>query len=86
MLKFFETKIQKEKFYAVKKLGILMLIIQLSQKLVKKQTNSNYLIGYLDKAIRSLVLIMLKMSGYVRHLKLKMEEKMKTIKFLRSYY
>ena len=44
------------------------------------------MIGYLDKVIRSLVLIMLKMSGYVGHLKLKMEGKIKTIKCLRSYY
>ena len=33
-------------------------------KLVKTKTNSKYLIGYSDKAIRPLVLIMPKMSGY----------------------
>ena len=32
-------------------------------KLVKTKTNSRYFIGYLDKAIRPLVLIMPKMSG-----------------------
>ena len=32
-------------------------------KLIKTKTNSQYFIGYLDKAIRPLVLIMPKMSG-----------------------
>ena len=35
-------------------------------KLVKTKTNSEYMIGYSDKAIRPLVLIMHKMSGYVK--------------------
>ena len=35
-------------------------------KLVKTKTNSIYLIGYLDKSIIPLVLIMPKMSGYVK--------------------
>ena len=34
-------------------------------KLVKTNTNSEHLIGYLDKSIRPLVLIMPKMSGYL---------------------
>ena len=38
-------------------------------KLVKTKTNSKYLIGYLDKDIRPLVLIMPKMSGYVKTFK-----------------
>ena len=38
-------------------------------KLVKTETNSKYLIGYLDKAIRPLVLIISKMSGYVKTFK-----------------
>ena len=40
---------------------------------VFKKTNSKYLIGYLDKDIKPLVLIMLKMSGLVRRLKPKMK-------------
>ena len=44
-------------------------------KLVKTKTNSKYLIGYLDKVIRSLVLIMPKMRGYVETFKVKDEEK-----------
>ena len=35
-------------------------------KLVKTKTNTKYLIGYSDKFIRPLVLIMPKMSGYVK--------------------
>ena len=38
-------------------------------KLVKTKTNSKLLIGYLDKAIRPLVLIMPKISGYVKTIK-----------------
>ena len=34
-------------------------------KLVETKPNSNYLIGYLDKVIKPLVLILTKMSGYV---------------------
>ena len=48
-----------------------------TSKLIETKTNSRYLIGIkFDKAIRSLVLIMPKMSG---HLKLKKEIKIKTI-------
>ena len=35
-------------------------------KLIETKTNSKYLIGYLDKLIRPLILILLKMSGYVK--------------------
>ena len=38
-------------------------------RLVKTKTDSKYLIGYLDKAIRPLVLIMPKMSGYAKTFK-----------------
>ena len=40
-------------------------------KLVKTKTNSEYLIGYWDKAIRPLVLIMPKVSRYVITIKVK---------------
>ena len=40
-------------------------------KLVKTKTNSEYLTGYLDKAIRPLVLIMPKVSRYVITIKVK---------------
>ena len=42
-----------------------------TSKLVKRKTNSNCFIEYLDKTIRPLVLIMPKMSGYVRTFKSK---------------
>ena len=44
-------------------------------KLVETKTNSKYLITYLDKVIRPLVLTMPKISGVLRLLKLKMEIK-----------
>ena len=50
---------------------MLMLVIQSSQKIVKTETNSKYLTGYLDKAMRPLVLIMPKMNGYVKTFKAK---------------
>ena len=53
-----------------------MLIIS---KLVETKTNFNYLIGYLDKPIRPSVLIMPKISEYVKTLKLNKEIKIKTI-------
>ena len=37
--------------------------------LVKRKTNSNYMIGYLDNDIRPLDLILPKMSGYVKTFK-----------------
>ena len=41
-------------------------------KLIKTKTNSKYFIGIkFDKAIRTLVLIMPKMSGYVKAFKVK---------------
>ena len=38
-------------------------------KLIETKTNSKYLIGYLNKVIRPLVLILSKMSGYVETFK-----------------
>ena len=40
-------------------------------KLAETKTNSKYLIGYLDKVIRPLVLVLPKMSGYVMTFKVK---------------
>ena len=47
-------------------------------KLVKTKTNSKYLIGYSDKAIRPLVLIVPKMSGYIKTFKVKEGDKVKS--------
>ena len=74
MVRFEDKEIAKEKFYAAKRpikiwdVNVDNIVIS---KLVKTKTNSKYLIGYLDKAIRSLVLIMPEMSGYVKTFKVK---------------
>ena len=58
---FGEPKVTKERFYAAKKSVKLWNVngdnIVIS-KLIKTKTNSKYLIGYLDKTVRQLVLIM----------------------------
>ena len=85
-----ETKLIQEKFYTAKKptkiwdVNIDNIDIW---KLVKTKTNSNYLIGYLDKAIRSLVLIMPKTSEYVKIFKVQDGDKDKNnkVKMIRSY-
>ena len=51
-------------------------------KLVKAKTKSKYLIGYLDKSIKPLVLIMPKMSGYVKTFKVKEGDKDKNNKLM----
>ena len=72
MLRFGETKVTKEKFDVAKKLikiwdvNVDNIVIS---KLVKTKTNSKYLIGYSDKDIRPLILIMPKMNGYVKTFK-----------------
>ena len=65
MVRFWEREIAKEKFYATKKPMAIWdnnvdnIVIS---KLVKTKTNCKYLIGIkVDKAIRPLVLIKLKM-------------------------
>ena len=69
-----DGKIAKEKFYAAKKpikicdVNVDNIVIS---KLAKTKINTKYLVEYLDKAMRSLVLIMLKMSGYVKTFKFK---------------
>ena len=69
-----EREIAKEKFYATKRpikiwdVKVDNIVISIS---AKTKTNSKYLIGYLDKAIRPLVLIMPQTSGYVKTFKVK---------------
>ena len=60
-----------------------MLIKHIS-KLVKTKSNSKDLIGYLNKAIRQLLLIMPKMSGYVKAFKVKDGDKDKNNKLMFS--
>ena len=85
MLKFGETKIAKETFYAAKKpIKIWDFNVDniVTSKLSKTKTNSKYLIGYLDKVITPLVLIMPKMSGYVKTFKVKDGDKDKNNKLM----
>ena len=70
MVRFGKTKTAKKKFYAAKKtiknwdINVDNIV---ASKLVETKTNSKYLIGMkFDKAIRPLVLIMPKMSAYVK--------------------
>ena len=73
-MRFGDREIAKEMFYAAK-ISIKIFDVNgdniVISKLVKAKTNSKYLIGYLDKNIRPLVLIMPKMSGYVKTFKVK---------------
>ena len=50
-------------------------------KLVKTKTNSKCSIGYLEKAIKPLVLIMPKMSGFVKTFKVENSNKQKFLAF-----
>ena len=83
MVRFGDRQIEKEKFYAAKRamkiwdVNVDNIVIS---KLVKTKINSKYLIGYLDKTIRSLVFVITKMSGYVKTFKVK-EENNKLISF-----
>ena len=69
MVKFGKPEIAKEMFYAAKKklkiwdANVDNIVIS---KLVKMETNPRYLIEYLDKDIGPLVLMMPKMSVYVK--------------------
>ena len=67
-MKFGEREIAKENFYAAKrpiKIWDVNVDNIFISKFVKTKTNSKYLIGYLNKTIRPLVLKMPKMSEYV---------------------
>ena len=63
-------KLQKERFYAAKepmKIWDVNANNIVISKLVKRKTKVKYLIGIkFDKAMRPLVLVMPKMSGYVK--------------------
>ena len=69
MFRFVETKVTKEIFYAAKKpMKIWDVYVNnvVISKLIETKDNSKYLIAYLDKTIRPLILIMPKISGYVK--------------------
>ena len=72
IVKFGEREMAKEMFHAAKRptkiwdANVNNVVIS---KLVKTKSNSMYLIGYLDKTIRPLVLEMPKMSEYLKTFK-----------------
>ena len=73
-MKFGDRETAKEKFYAAKRpINVCDVNVDntVISKLVKTKTNSEYSIGYLDKTMRLLVLIMPKMSGYFKTFKVK---------------
>ena len=74
MVRFGNREIAKEKLYTAKR-SIKILDVNVDNivisKSVKTKTNSKCLIGYLDKTIRPLVLIMPKMNGGVKIYKVK---------------
>ena len=76
-------KYQKKNFILQKKKTIKIWDVNIDNivisTLIKTKTSSTYLIGYLDKVIRSVVLVMPKKVDMLGHLKLKMEIKIKTI-------
>ena len=61
---------------------MLILIIQLVSKLLETKNNSSYLTRYLGKVIRPLVLVLPKMSGYIKTFKVKDGDKNKKNKLL----
>ena len=72
IVKFGDREIAKGKFYVAKRpIKICDINVDniVASKLVKAKINSKYLIGYLNKAIGSLVLIIPKMSRYVKTFK-----------------
>ena len=80
-----ETKIAKEKFYTAKNpiniwdVNVDDIVIS---NLIETKPNSKYLIGYLDKVLGPLVLILPKMSGYVKTFKVKDRDKDKNNKLM----
>ena len=72
MSRFDETKIENEEFYGAEK-PIKIWDFNADNKvitnLIGMKNNSKYLIGYLHQGIKPLVLILPKMSGYVKFFK-----------------
>ena len=68
MLRFDWTIEQKKNFMVQKNPNIWDVNVNniVISKLIETNTNSKYLIGYLDKVIKPLVLILLKISGHVK--------------------
>ena len=76
MLRSGETNVAKENFYGTK------WVFKIISRLVETKINSEYLIGYLDKVFGYLVLVLSKMSGYVKTFKVKNGDKDKINKLM----
>ena len=85
MLRFSKTKVAKETFYSGEKprniwdVNADNIIIS---KFFERKTNAKYFTGYLYKVIRRLVLVLPKMSGYVKIFKVKDGDKDKSNKLM----
>ena len=79
-------KLQMKHFVVQKTINIWNVNVdnKLIPKLVNKKPNSKYLIGYLDKVIRPLVLILPKMNRYIETFKVEYWDKDKSNKLLSS--
>ena len=77
MLRYDQIKVAKEELDGTKKpINVWDPNVDniVTSMLVKRKTNFNYMIGYLDNDIRPLDLILPKMSGYVKTFKDKGED------------
>ena len=85
MLRFGETKVTKERFYAaikpVKIWDVNAGNVVIS-KLIEAKTNSEYLIGCLDRVIRPLFIIMPKISGYFKAFKVNDNKKLISLRIV----
>ena len=88
MLRFCETKVAKKNFYGAKK-QINILDVNVDNMVISKfgerKTNYKYLIGYLDNVIKTLILMLPKMIGYIKTFKVKDGDKDKNNKNLKPF-
>ena len=75
----FTTEFTTKKAVKISDVNVDNIVISI---LIETKTNSKYFIGYSDKAIRRLVLITPKLSGYVKTFKVKDEDKEKNNKLV----
>ena len=86
ILRYGETNVVNEELFDAKKETIKIQDVDDNNtaisKLVETKKNSYYLIGCLDKVIGPLILILPKISGYVKTLKVKDGDKFKSNKLM----
>ena len=81
----FGTRVAKEEFYGVNKpikLWNVTVDNIVVSKSIEMETNSKYMIEYLDEVIRPLVLILLKMSEYFKTFEVEDGDKYKNNKLM----